>query len=100
MPFARKYIKVLTFVLVWMAAGWIFHLGVYAYLLLGVPLVVVFQLFIGRQPLRHLWVRDATSFRLGLIGILLAALLILIPDMICSLSSRIGCGLSPYGSCA
>ncbi len=79
MPFARKYIEVLTFVLVWMAAGWIFHLGVYAYLLLGVPLVVVFQLFIGRQPLRHLWVRDATSFRLGLIGILLAALLVLIP---------------------
>ena len=32
-----------------------------------------------RRPLRHLWVRDATSFRLGLIGILLAALLILIP---------------------
>src|SRR4029453_1792818 len=79
MPFARKYIEVLTFVLVWMAAGWIFHLGVYAYLLLGVPLVVVFQLFIGRRPLRHLWVRDATSFRLGLIGILLAALLVLIP---------------------
>jgi len=79
MPFARKYIEVLTFVLVWMAAGWIFHLGVYAYLLLGVPLVVVFQLFIGRQPLRHLWVRDATTFRLGLIGILLAALLVLIP---------------------
>jgi endosialidase-like protein len=50
-----------------------------AYLLLGVPLVVLFQLFIARRPLRNLWVRDATTFRLGLIGIRLAALLILAP---------------------
>jgi hypothetical protein len=50
-----------------------------AYLLLEVPLVVLFQLFIARRPLRNLWVRDATTFRLGLIGIRLAALLILAP---------------------
>lgn len=79
MPSARKYIEVLIFVIVWMASGWIFHLDANAYLLLGVPLVVLFQLFIGRQPLRNLWVRDATTFRLGLIGIVLAALLILAP---------------------
>src|SRR5437773_9056998 len=79
MPGARKYIEVLIFVVVWMAAGWIFHLDVNAYLLLGVPLVVLFQLFVARRPLRNLWVRDATAFRLGLIGIVLAALLILAP---------------------
>ena len=79
MPGARKYIEVLIFVVVWMAAGWIFHLDVNAYLLLGVPLVVLFQLFVARRPLRNLWVRDATTFRLGLVGIVLAALLILAP---------------------
>ena len=79
MPGARKYIEVLIFVVVWMAAGWIFHLDANGYLLLGVPLVVLFQLFIGRRPLRNLWVRDATIFRLGLIGVVLAALLILAP---------------------
>jgi membrane protease YdiL (CAAX protease family) len=79
MPGTRKYIEVLSFVVVWMAAGWIFHLDANAYLLLGVPLVVLFQLFIGRRPLRNLWARDATSFRLGLIGVALAALLILAP---------------------
>src|SRR6516162_6305515 len=79
MPGARKYIEVLIFVVVWMAAGWIFHLDANGYLLLGVPLVVLFQLFIGRRPLRNLWVRDATSFRLGWIGVVLAALLILVP---------------------
>lgn len=79
MPTARKYIEVLAFVAVWMAAGWIFRLDAYAYLLLGVPLVALFQLFIRRQPLQKLWVRDATSFRLGLVGIVLAALFILAP---------------------
>jgi hypothetical protein len=76
---ARRYIEVLIFVVVWMAAGWIFHLDTNAYLLLGIPLVVLFQLFIARRPLRNLWVRDATAFRLGLTGIVLAALLILAP---------------------
>ena len=79
MPGARKYIEVLILVVVWMAAGWIFHLDPNAYLLLGVPLVVLFQLFIRRRPLRNLWARDATSFRLGMIGVVLAVLLILTP---------------------
>jgi hypothetical protein len=79
MPGARKYIEVLIFVVVWMAAGWTFHLDANAYLLLGVPLVVLFQLFIRRRPLRNLWARDATSFRLGMIGVVLAVLLILAP---------------------
>ncbi len=79
MPSARKYIEVLIFVVVWMAAGWIFHLDANAYLLLGVPLVVLFQLFIARRPLRNLWVRDTTTFQLGLIEVVLAALLILAP---------------------
>ena len=77
MPAARKYLDVLGFVAVWMAAGWIFHLDANAYLLLGVPLIVLFQLFIGRRPLRNLWARDATSFRLGMIEVVLAVLLIL-----------------------
>jgi hypothetical protein len=38
-----------------MAAGWIFRLDANAYLVLGVPLVVLFQLFIRLQPLRNLW---------------------------------------------
>ena len=79
MPSARKYGEVLIFVIVWMAAGWLFHLDPNAYLLLGVPLVVLFQLFVVRRPLRNLWVRDATTFRLGLIGVGLAGLLMLAP---------------------
>ena len=54
MPTARKYVEVLAFVAVWMAAGWIFRLDANAYLLLGVPLVALFQLFVRRQPLQSL----------------------------------------------
>ena len=79
MPSGRKYVDVVVFVFVWMAAGWTFHLDANAYLLLGVPLVVLFQLFIRRRPLRNLWARDATAFRLGMIGVGLALLLILAP---------------------
>jgi membrane protease YdiL (CAAX protease family) len=79
MSSARRYIEVLAFVAIWMALGWIFHLDVNAYLLIGVPLVGLFQCFIRRQPLRTLWVRDATSFRLGLVGIVIAVLLMLAP---------------------
>ncbi len=79
MPTARKYVEVLAFVAVWMAAGWIFRLDANAYLLLGVPLVAFFQFFVRRQPLQSLWVRDGTPFRLGLVGIVLAALLIVTP---------------------
>ncbi len=78
-PAGRKYFEVLAFVAVWMAAGWIFHLDADLYLILGVPLVILFQLFIRRQPLRSLWARDAASFRFGLAGVGIAALLILTP---------------------
>jgi hypothetical protein len=76
---ARRYLEVLAFVAVWMALGWIFHLDANSYLLIGVPLVVFFQSFIRQQPLRNLWVRDATSFQLGLVGSVLAVLLMLAP---------------------
>ena len=79
MDVARKYIEVLAFVALWMALGWIFHLDTNSYLLIGVPLVVLFQRFVRRRPLRQLWVRDAAAFRLGLVGSIIAVLLILAP---------------------
>jgi hypothetical protein len=76
---ARRYIEVLAFVALWMALGWMFHLKTNSYLLIGVPLVVLFQRFVRQRPLRQLWVRDAAAFRLGLVGSVIAVLLILAP---------------------
>ena len=79
MDAGRRYIEVLAFVSVWMALGWFFHLDANSYLLIGIPLVVLFQRFVRQRPLRQLWVRDASAFRLGLVGSVIAVLLILAP---------------------
>ena len=79
MDAARRYIEVLVFVALWMALGWTFHLDTNSYLLIGVPLVVLFQRFVRRRPLRQLWVRDAAAVRLGLVGIAIAVFLMLAP---------------------
>ena len=68
-----------TFVGIWMAIGWLFHLDGNSYLLLGVPLVAAFQIFICKRSLVNLWVRDATCFRLNILGILLGFGIAILP---------------------
>jgi hypothetical protein len=75
----RRYIDCAGFVLVWMACGWFLNLGGTGYLLLGVPLIVIFQLLVARRPLHLLWVRDAKSFRLSPNVLLIALALLILP---------------------
>lgn len=51
-------------VVVWWTLGFLLHLTTDALLLLGVPLLIIFQLGIHRQPLRTLWVRSGPPLRL------------------------------------
>jgi membrane protease YdiL (CAAX protease family) len=44
----------------YMALGFAFGLNAEAYLLLGIPIAVAFQLLVVRRPLRALWLRDAS----------------------------------------
>jgi hypothetical protein len=62
-----------------MLAGWVFRLDANVYLLLGVPLLVIFQLLARRQGLQRLWARDALNFRLDLPGVAIAIALIALP---------------------
>lgn len=75
----RRYMECAVFVLVWMAGGSLFRLGGTGYLLLGVPLVAIFQVLVVRRPLAQLWIREAEQFQLDLRGILIAAALVLLP---------------------
>lgn len=75
----RRYVECTVFILAWMACGSIFRLSGTGYLLLGVPLVTIFQVLIVRRPLSQLWVREAEQFQLDLRGILLTAALVLLP---------------------
>ena len=66
-------------VMIWTACGFLFHLGVAAYQLIGVAIVTVFQRFVRREPLRALWLRDAPAFRLDAAGWSIAVLLAICP---------------------
>jgi membrane protease YdiL (CAAX protease family) len=59
----RHALVAALFVGLWMALGWLLSLDAEAYLLLGVPLTIAFQLFVRREPLRALWVRAAPAWR-------------------------------------
>jgi membrane protease YdiL (CAAX protease family) len=43
----------------YMAVGSAFRLGAEAYLLLGIPITIAFQILVVRRPLRALWLRQA-----------------------------------------
>jgi membrane protease YdiL (CAAX protease family) len=76
-----RCVQVAVFVGIWMAIGWGFHLGGDSYLVVGVPLVVIFQLGVRKKPLVTLWIRDAERFRLSPLGILLGLCLAILPTV-------------------
>jgi len=65
----QRCLHVAALVGIWMTMGWLFHLDGNSYLVVGVPLVVVFQLLVRKKPLVALWIRDAEHFRLNALGI-------------------------------
>lgn len=81
MTAARRVLEVTALVGVWMAAGWALHLDGNAYLVLGVPLAMAFQILIRRQPIASLWARDAVSLRLDRRGLIIAAILLIGPAL-------------------
>jgi len=76
---AGRFLQAILFISAWMAMGWLLHLDPYGYLLLGIPLCLVFQVCVRRQPLSSCWVRGSTRFRLDLPGVLLALVFLAVP---------------------
>jgi len=75
----QRCAHVVALVGIWMAIGWLFHLDANSYLVVGVPLVVAFQLFVRKKSLVTLWIRDAERFRLNALGIILGLGLAVLP---------------------
>lgn len=59
-----RYLIAGMFVLGWIGAGFAIRASPNAYLLLGVPLVVFFQIAVARRPLREVWFADASALRM------------------------------------
>jgi hypothetical protein len=60
----RRYGVVTASVAIWMALGWTFALGGDAYVLLGVPLLWLFQRYVARRPLFEVWFAEPGRFTL------------------------------------
>jgi membrane protease YdiL (CAAX protease family) len=81
---AKQFVRCLqavVFVAIWMAIGWVFHPDANSYLIAGVPLVMIFQIFVRKKPLVTLWIRDADRFRLDPLGIVLGFGMTILPGV-------------------
>jgi membrane protease YdiL (CAAX protease family) len=74
-----RFSQAALFIASWMALGWCFKLNPYAYLVVGIPLCILFQLFVRRRPLSSCWVRDTTKVRLDAFGIAMALAFSIVP---------------------
>jgi membrane protease YdiL (CAAX protease family) len=73
------YLQCILFVGIWITLGFALKLEPNSYLLIGIPMMIAFQLFIRKKPIHQLWVRDGSDFHLDKGGILIAACLMIYP---------------------
>jgi membrane protease YdiL (CAAX protease family) len=64
---------------VYMALGWLLRLDPNAYLLLGIPLLLIFQLGIARRPLTELWLKKPPERFITWQGLLAAVPFLIVP---------------------
>ena len=95
---ARRLMEGTAFVGVWIALGYLLPVDTNVYILLGIPLTLVFQLVVRRRPLRELWLRDASRFRLDRIGVALAIALAVTPAVVLVQAARAGDWWGPAGA--
>ncbi len=74
-----RYIHVALFVAIYIVIGYLFNLKPQPYLLVGIPLTCFFQLFIVRQPLHKLWLREEEKFHLSKSGWIITLCFIVFP---------------------
>jgi hypothetical protein len=75
----RRYLVVFGVVAAWIVAGVALRLGPNAYLLLGVPLLLAFQLGVARRPLAELWFKQPSGPPLPWWGWLIAGVFMVTP---------------------
>jgi membrane protease YdiL (CAAX protease family) len=61
----RRIAEGFSFIAMWMGLGYLFPMSAEAYLLMGVPLTIAFQVLVRRKRVRELWVRDSGADPFG-----------------------------------
>lgn len=99
--FFRRAAEGAAFVGIWMMLGVLLRLDANQYLLIGVPLTALFQIFLRRRPLRALWVREAPTFSLDKIGWKWTAALAIVPiRLVATAVIRKDFTVALWGACA
>lgn len=75
----RRIAEAVAFVATWVGAGYLLTSSANAYLLLGIPLTLGFQVLVRRRPVRELFAGGTARFHLGTRGLALAAALAVLP---------------------
>lgn len=74
-----RYLAVTAAVGIEIALGFLFHMGPNAYLVIGIPITVLFQIFVARRPLRELWLLGGQTIKWDSVTVLLLALFLIGP---------------------
>ena len=74
----------------YMALGAAFGLGAEAYLLLGIPITIAFQVLVVRRPLRALWLRNAPPMTFTPRSIVAIVVLAIAPAIVAVGGARTG----------
>ena len=77
-----RHIQAFLFVLLYIAIGFVLKslkLNVNIYLFAGIPLSILFQIFIRKEPIQTLWVRGNSKFKLSKLGMLIGVAFIILP---------------------
>jgi membrane protease YdiL (CAAX protease family) len=78
-PIHIRYLQTILLMVVYISLGFLLKLEAVSYLLLGIPLTLIFQLLIVRQPLHKLWLRDNKKFHLSKLGWTISLFIIAFP---------------------
>jgi membrane protease YdiL (CAAX protease family) len=85
----------------YIALGFAFRLGAEAYLLLGIPITIGFQILVVRRPLRSLWLRQAPPITFTSRSMMAIVVLAIAPAMVAAGGIRDGdLALVGYGLAA
>jgi membrane protease YdiL (CAAX protease family) len=74
----------------YMAFGFAFRLGAEAYLLLGIPITIAFQILVVRRPLRSLWLREAPPMEFTPRSIVAIVVMAIAPAVVAATGVRNG----------
>ena len=74
----------------YIALGFAFGLGAEAYLLLGIPITIAFQMLVVRRPLRSLWLRQAPPMTFSPRSVVAIVVLAIAPAIVAASGFRDG----------